>query len=202
MTNQFCLRVSRYCKFWKAEGNNNQKKEKKKRKNSYYRQTTQHYYRKLKILSKLIVSPRMHTFPWRMWNQGVSLVSLLISGIRILISVLKLGPCPEGHSKALVVSMGAVCLLVQCPLMGTDLGHPCACSEIHAWLHGLICLLSRDCVNDGMLTYSDKCIVQFVLFLFIKALCCHHAFQIKWINEWDVSCKHSRWFFCKRVPGS
>lgn len=41
----------------------------------------------------------------------------------------------------------------------------------------------RGCTNDGMLTYSDKCIVPFVLFMFIKALRCHHPLQRKWINE-------------------
>lgn len=124
--NQFCLRVSRYYKLWKAEDNNNKKK---KKKNSCYGQTTQHCYKKLKILSKLIVSLHIHTFPWKMGNQGVSLVSLLISGIRRPISVLKSGPYPERCSKAQVVSMvqcacwchvwcgvrGCTVLLVPCP---------------------------------------------------------------------------------------
>lgn len=117
--NQFCLRVSRYYKLWKAEDNNNIK-------NPYYGQTTQHWYRRLKIVSKLIVFSHIHTFPWRTWNKGVFLASLFISRIRIPISVSKLGSCPKGCSKALVVSMGAACrlgpCLVPCPGMHCPAG--------------------------------------------------------------------------------
>lgn len=125
--NQFCLRVSMYHKLWKGKIII-----RKKKKNSYNGQTTQHHcYRKLEILPKLIVSLHIHTFPWRMWNQGVALVSLLILGIRIPTSVSKSGPCPEGHSKALVVSRGAACpagAVSGAVAVGT--GCPCWCSAL------------------------------------------------------------------------
>lgn len=61
--NQFCLRVSGYFKLWKGE---NTDLKKKKNKKSCTEQTTEHCYRELiKILLKLIVSPHIHTLPFK-----------------------------------------------------------------------------------------------------------------------------------------